>query len=513
MLFNSYPFIFIFLPVTLIAFALARQINHRLALVVLLAASFFFYGYWDPKYVLLLLGSIAANYLLSIAIERSKAWRGWWLALGIAMNLAVLAWFKYAYFVHTNFLWYVGNLDFLGKIILPLGISFYTFEQIAYLVDTKRGRVRTQDPLTYGLFVTFFPHLIAGPIILYQDMARQFLTRHTLGSVKLIKFHSGLILFAIGLFKKVVIADGFGAFATPIFIHAALPGTSIGTIDAWLGALFYSLQLYFDFSGYSDMAVGLARMFGYRLPFNFNSPYKATSIIDFWRRWHMTLTNFFRKYVYIPLGGNQLGLQRQSVNIMIVFFLTGLWHGAGWNFILWGTIHGILVLGTHLWFQLEQGRLGLVPGVLFDDRYRRARAVFGWAFTLLCVVLLWVLFRAADLSTAVIMIRAMLLGLVQPTAWYASILLGSLDGYVWALATLGVGWAIALFAPNSMAVTAYLASSRPRGLLRRMTGQSGTDMSGFAARFGASSVFIGVVLYFAVTTLGQVRSEFLYFQF
>lgn len=509
MLFNSYPFLLVFLPLVLLAFTVSRRISHALALATLLAASFIFYGYWDPRYVGLLAGSIVANYSLSLVMHRLPSRGRLLLTLGVAANLCVLGWFKYAYFLQTNLFPFLGGPKWFAGIVLPLGISFFTFEQIAYLTDVKRGRIVPRGFMKYALFVTFFPHLIAGPIILYQDLANQFETRRTLVSVGLIKFHSGLILFAIGLAKKVIVADSFAQFATPVFAKVTTADPALGAADACIGAVAYSLQLYFDFSGYSDMAVGLARMLGYRLPFNFNSPYKATGIIDFWRRWHMSLTNFFRKYVYIPLGGNREGLQRQAVNVMVVFFLTGLWHGAGWTFILWGTIHGLLVLVNLAYLRYAADSVSRLASTKLGKAGPILLRVTGAAVTLTSVILLWVLFRAADLSAALRVYEAMWQGLRNPSSFYTTLLFVHDDIYRWAFPVLLLAGGCVLWLPNSRAITAYFASARPSRALSMMF----LRKVGVANYGGASAVFVGTLLFSAITLIGRRPSEFLYFQF
>ena len=263
----------------------------------------------------------------------------------MAANLAVIGWFKYSLFLYLVATNGANPPDFLKGIVLPLGISFFTFQQISYLVNVWRGHEQPARLETHAFIVLFFPHLIAGPIVLYENIAWQVRRRPRLAGYLAASFKIGLLIFAVGLFKKVVVADSLAPHVNDIFKFAARQDYDLSIRDAWIGALSYTLQLYFDFSGYSDMAIGLGRMFGFRLPTNFNSPYKATSIIDFWRRWHITLSLFFRNYVYIPLGGNRKGVTAQLSFVMLVFFLTGLWHGAGWTFIAWGLLP---VSYTHL---------------------------------------------------------------------------------------------------------------------------------------------------------------------
>jgi D-alanyl-lipoteichoic acid acyltransferase DltB (MBOAT superfamily) len=349
MLFNSHGFLFIFLPLTLLAFHLLCKAGRpSLAISALIGASLVFYGWWEPRYLLLIITSVLVNYALSLAIAgRPQGSRRLWLLwLGVVINLGALAWFKYANFLVDSGNALLGTQIHVDRIILPLAISFFTFQQIAYLVDTYRGSTAERSFQRYALFVTFFPQLIAGPIVHHKEMLPQFATQ--LGGLRLHNLIVGGSLFFIGLFKKVIIADGVSPYSDTVFTMAA-NGEVLTFLEAWTGALAYSLQLYFDFSGYSDMAMGLAILFGIRLPMNFNSPYKASSIIDFWRRWHMTLSRFLRDYLYFVLGGNRHGLYRTVRNLMIVMLLGGLWHGAGWTFVLWGGLHGLYLLINHVW--------------------------------------------------------------------------------------------------------------------------------------------------------------------
>ena len=395
MLFNSYAFIFVFLPFVLLGFHWIGSLGrHRVASAWLVATSLFFYGWWNPAYLLLIFGSMLFNFAMGTAILTDKLPKKWLLFTGIATNLALLCYFKYANFFVDNLNTLIGNSLTLETIILPLAISFFTFQQITYLVDTYRGETREYHFLHYALFVTFFPQLIAGPIVHHREMLPQF-ARDTLYRLKAKHLTVGITIFALGLFKKVVLADGVAVYATPVF-DAAEAGTVLTLFDAWGGALAYSLQLYFDFSGYSDMAIGLARMFGVRLPLNFNSPYKAASIIDFWRRWHITLSRFLRDYLYIPLGGSHKGEARRMANLMITMLLGGLWHGAGWTFVLWGGLHGIYLMVNHGWRRLFP--------VTSGNRFRK---VCGWTMTMLAVVVAWVPFRAESLEGAKNMMAGM----------------------------------------------------------------------------------------------------------
>jgi len=393
-LYNSFHFIFLFLPLCLLLYFLSARLSRGLANVVLAVMSFIFYAYWDwqrltaahpvPTNLLLLLGSIVFNYAVGAAVRRrpSRAL----LAFGIAVNLAVLGYFKYFNFGLQNLAVLLNREIKPWQIALPLGISFFTFTQIAFLADAYRGQAKELDFWRYCLFVAFFPHLIAGPIVHHGELMPQFATpaakRWTPPNL-----HIGLAFFTLGLFKKVVLADTCGPWADEVFSRAP----QAGCLDAWRGALAYTFQLYFDFSGYSDMAIGLGMLFNVRLPDNFDAPYRAQSIADFWRRWHMTLSRFLRDYIYIPLGGNRRGEPRRQFNLLVTMFLGGIWHGAGWTYVIWGTYHGLLLVLNHAW----------------TTRNIRLPLVLSRAITFLAVLIGWVLFRAASLHDAGRLLRAM----------------------------------------------------------------------------------------------------------
>ena len=394
MLFNSYPFIFLFLPLTFFGyFFLNRRKLTIAAKTWLVAASLFFYGYWNMIYVPLILGSILFNYAVGSSLNALKGGRQRpVLIVGIAGNLALLAYFKYLDFFIANVNTLFSSSIPLLAIVLPLGISFFTFTQIAYLVDTARGTAKEYSLVNYGLFVTFFPHLLAGPIIHHREMMPQF-DRLRNKVVRDRHIARGLGLFAIGLFKKVIIADTFSPVAATGFDHL----TSLTFGEAWVTSLAYTLQLYFDFSGYTDMALGSSLLFNITLPENFNSPYRSLSIQDFWRRWHMTLSRFVRDYIYIPLGGNRVSEPRVLLNIIVTFFLVGLWHWAGWNFVIWGLLHGTALLVYRLW-QQQPRRLPPVPA---------------WCLTFLFVNTAWVFFRAKTVPDALKVVGAM----YTPSSW------------------------------------------------------------------------------------------------
>ncbi|MEB3219528.1 MAG: MBOAT family protein [Nostocales cyanobacterium 94392] len=322
------------------------------------------------------------------------------LVLGIAVNLGLIGYFKYTNFFLNN-LNAILNTNFsLYEIILPLGISFYTFQQIAYLVDSYRGETKEYNLLHYTLFVSFFPQLIAGPIVHHKEIIPQFTNKY-LNRLSSKNLAVGLSFFLLGLFKKVLLADSLVAGIANQTFDAAAAGSGLSFLDAWLGALAYTFQLYFDFSGYSDMAIGAARMFGIQLPINFNSPYKAVSISDFWRRWHITLSNFLRDYLYIPLGGSRKGELRRNINLIITMLLGGLWHGAGWTFVVWGGLHGVYLVLNHKWRCLRKS--------LGHDLQKTSwwSQFLGFMMTFFAVVVAWVFFRAENMSASFTMLEAM----------------------------------------------------------------------------------------------------------
>ena len=515
MLFNSVEFVFGFLPVTALGFFLIARRSRLGAASWLTLASLFFYGWWNWVYVPLLVGSAAFNYVCGVQlarlarIGRSRAATALF-ATAIVANLALLGYYKYANFFLDTWASLAGHPVGAAQVILPLGISFFTFTQIAFLADVRRGYAREYNAIHYGLFVTYFPHLIAGPILHHKEMMPQFQDSRTYRASAQ-DFAVGLTIFAIGLFKKTVIADGIGPYAGTVFLHGERPEL----FAAWGGALAYTFQLYFDFSGYSDMAIGLSRLFGVKLPLNFNSPYKAVSVVDFWRRWHMTLSRFLRDYLYIPLGGNRNGPIRRYVNLFVTMLLGGLWHGAGWTFVFWGGLHGTYLVVNHAWAALRE-RLGHDA-----DRTTALGRVAARAFTFAAVVVAWVFFRATSLEDAISIVRGMagLNGASLPAA--LAPYLGSARG---ALEQLGLGfhlgggsrfvhqylWIVALLpvvmiAPNTQEILGrfepalnFVGRKRDPRLSWRPT-----------ARWAAVAAVIAVCGLLSLTR----ASEFLYYQF
>ena len=498
MLFTSGEFLFVFLPVTLLVFfAAARFLGKGAAAAWLTLASLAFYGYWRIEHTVLLLASIAVNYAFGEWIlrarHRASATARTLLIVAVSANLAALAYFKYAdFFLRTAADLSGADIPLLG-VVLPLGISFFTFTQIAYLVDVHAGKVIERNPLHYALFVTYFPHLIAGPVLHHAEMMPQFRLAE-IYRPQLRNFAIGLCFLFVGLAKKVLIADSVAPIANTVF--GAGPDVSLAASAAWLGVVAYSLQIYFDFSGYSDMAVGLSLLFGVRLPYNFNSPYKAWNITEFWRRWHMTLSRFLRDYLYVPLGGNRHGRARRYVNLMLTMLLGGLWHGASWTFVIWGGLHGAYLVVNHGWQFLREkfgwtARVAGAGGVL-------ARGA-GVALTLLCVMVGWVFFRAPDLASAIGIIKSMF-GVA------GGVPLSALAGYPQGALAWIVGFSlIALFARNSQEL---IDGHLTRWLDRKSTGSRYPEM--LAVKVGA--LCVGVVL-MAVAAASRTVAEFIYFNF
>jgi alginate O-acetyltransferase complex protein AlgI len=493
MLFSSYEFIFIFLPAAVAGyFTLRFFASKTVALLWLIGASLTFYAMWDPWNLLVLFSSIGFNFTCGTYLaERARAGKptGFLLTVGIAFNLALIGYFKYAGFFAANVNAVLGTDIPVLNLVLPLAISFFTFQEIAYLVDSSRGDTYGYRFKDYVLMVVFFPHLIAGPIVNHRILMRQFMSKAKL-RVTAPTLALGIGLFVFGLAKKVLLADGMAPQANLIF-DAVAQGASPGFADTWIGALAYTLQLYFDFSGYSDMAIGLGLLFGVRLPLNFNSPYKAINIIDFWRRWHMSLSAFLRDYLYFALGGNHRGEVRRYANLLLTMLLGGLWHGAGWTFVCWGAYHGLGLAICHFWQRL------------FGARERGgaswAGAILARALTLTFVIFGWVMFRADSIGSASKMMGTMIglngfdLSVNSERQLTALIMIASIAALM----------AITLFAPNSQQWLDY-DPQRPA-----------EEEYSWNARLSASplhGVALGCLLVFTLTQMSAVQS-FLYFQF
>jgi alginate O-acetyltransferase complex protein AlgI len=504
MLFNSRPFLLVFLPLTISAYCLLNaRFGKWAALNFVTLASLVFYGYWNPPYTLLILASIGFNFLLGNLQRRAAAGRKALLAVGVTANLSTLAYFKYAQFgAHVAHALTGMTVNVAGH-LLPLAISFFTFTQIAYQVDVYRGKVRAYSFKEYCFFVLFFPHLIAGPIVRHYEILPQ-IEGDTL-PFRADSLAAGLTMLAMGLAKKVYFADTVAATANSVF-RLAHDGHRIHMVLAWAGSLAYTCQIYFDFSAYSDMALGLGLMFGIRLPLNFNSPYKSSSIVDFWRRWHMSLSRFLRDYLYIPLGGGRVGRFRRYANLMTTMLLGGLWHGAGWTFVIWGGIHGLYLIVNHAWAAMTEGL-----------RWSEGRVIRGFyhMLTFIAVVAAWVIFRAASLSDSIRILRGMagLNGIILPRMlefFFAGhvprwISFGGLEARLSAgnLLWIALLLAIVFLAPNTQEI---MAKAHPALEQTRSDSRISWSMS------PAWACAAGIVMAVVVCLLGTVN-EFIYFQF
>lgn len=483
MLFNSTEFLFLFLPCTLLVFFGLARWSTRAALSSLMLASLFFYAWWEWRFLPVLLISVIFNFSVGRQLAKDSPYKKALLTFAVSANLCALFFYKYIDFVISNFNVAFGTDLGLTQVELPLGISFFTFTQIAFLVDTYRNKASEPNPVNYALFVNYFPHLIAGPILHHAQMMPQF-RNASIFTPRAENFVIGLAFLTIGLVKKVLIADYIAKYATPVF-NAGAEGQTLGFYEAWVGALAYSLQLYFDFSGYCDMAIGISRMFNIDLPLNFASPYQSINIIEFWRRWHMTLSQFLRDYLYIPLGGNRNGKGRRYFNLFMTMLLGGLWHGANWTFVVWGALHGSYLIINHGFHALRE-KFGL-PSI------PKPLAIM---VTLVAVVFAWVPFRADSMTTALAMWQAML---TLPEANAA--IVSASDIHVVKAARIVLLWMlVVLLAPNSQTLVARLQqhlASHHRML------PLGWVLPGMAA---------GALFAITVMSLGHV-SEFLYFQF
>ncbi|QDG77377.1 MBOAT family protein [Labrenzia sp. PHM005] len=502
MVFSSLEFMYLFMPPVLLGYLLLRHWGWENGIIWWLTiASLVFYAWWTPIYLPLLLGSVAVNFGFHRTLRKYPD--RYLLTVGIVFNLCLIAIFKYADF-------FIGNANFLAgtdfpmlHLVLPLAISFFTFQQISFLIDTYKGNITHCDFPRYMLFVVFFPQLIAGPIVMQKETIPQF--RLPVFQNKLVlNLAVGSTLFAIGLFKKIVLADGIAPYANSVF---ALAETTNGVPleAAWIGALAYTFQLYFDFSGYCDMALGLARLFGIRLPVNFNSPYKATNISDFWRRWHITLSHFLRDYLYIPLGGNRSGPVRRYANLMVTMLLGGLWHGASWTFVFWGGLHGAYLAINHGWSALSEK--GYVPNIL----PRPAALLVSRGLTLLAVIVAWVFFRAESFDGASNILAGMTgySTVYEPKLWEA-FATGTMP--VWAAMTALA--AIVFLLPNSIELT---ENYNPVLGLKKLLSQRKSE-NFLPIRWKPSPQWaLGVSILFGIALIQTYRlaemTEFIYFNF
>lgn len=465
MLFTSYVFVLLFLPVVafLYFYALSR-LSLQTALGFLTLASLFFYGWWNPVYLWLIGFSILANFFAGklLIANISRVNRGTLLAVPVGINLALLAYFKYAGFILENLDAAFGIRFSAGEIILPLAISFFTFQQIGYLVDVYRNSKINYRLSDYILFVTFFPQLIAGPIVRHDTLMPQFAKPYA-GENRAPWIAKGLILFIFGMFKKNALSDPLSEFSS-LYFDGVIAGATPTPVGSWESALAFSLQIYFDFSGYSDMAIGLALMFGFSIPANFDIPYRARNIQDFWRRWHISLSTFLRDYLYIPLGGNRKGMPLQVFALAITMFLGGLWHGASWSFVVWGLLHGV-ALGVHVvWV-----RLGLrLPGIA------------GWCLLMVFLVYTWVIFRVEDLAVAADILVSM--------TTFSEISVSQLADVHWG--PLLVGIVFATVGPSSTVLATDILRARK-----------------------STAFFLGILFTYLMIAGAYEAKEFIYFQF
>jgi D-alanyl-lipoteichoic acid acyltransferase DltB (MBOAT superfamily) len=514
MVFSSWKFIILFLPFTLGVFFTIPERFQTARKLWLVAVSLFFYSCWKLEFLPLVILSIGFNYMTAEWLCRSQnqARRRGILSAGVIANLALLGYFKYTNFFAQLFGFAVGVKFAHFDILLPLAISFFTFTQISYVVDVFRNRSVHYGFLDYTLFVSFFPHLIAGPIVRHWEIIPQFAGRDIRPNLRDIKV--GLTLFMIGLFKKVLLADPIGRVADTIF-NGVAGGATLTWFDAWFGALAFTVQLYFDFSGYSDMAIGLARFFSIKFPHNFASPYKADSPSEFWRRWHVTLTRFLREYVYFPLGGNRCGNFRQALNIMGTMLVSGLWHGAGLTFVAWGCLHGAYLVIEQRWRKWKEGR-----GWKFEHWFYRIAATGGTFLAVLCG---WVLFRADSFKSAGKVFESMVglngftlpdnigqarlfLGTLAPKLG-ATLVPPSIEGlsYSWSVHGLFCLLAIIWLLPNSQQMLAAYEPVLEKVPMRNFSGIKLKFATGFALGAG----FFWVVR----TFFSSQTTPFLYFNF
>ena len=487
MLFSSIIYIFIFLPFTFfVYFHLHKKRNNTAARVFLVLASMFFYGWWNPIYLPIIISSMVFNYYLGefVSSNKPKHRRKLMLTFGISVNLLALAYFKYMDF-------FIQNLNFISNssinllhLALPLAISFFTFQQIAFLVDSYKSKVKEYDFLTYALFVSFFPQLIAGPIVHHKEMMPQFAS--TSNYIKRYRNISlGIFIFCIGLFKKIVIADSF----SPIVSHGFDHSSTLTFFESWFTSLSYTMQIYFDFSGYTDMAIGSALIFNIKLPINFNSPYKATNIQEFWQRWHITLSRFLRDYIYIPLGGNRKGNIKTYSNLFLTFLIGGIWHGAGWTFFVWGILHGFATVIHKAW-----AVLGF-----------KLNKYIAWFITFNFINITWVFFRAHSWEDAFKVLKGMigLNGITLPT---------NLQEKLSFLSVYGIDFGRFVSNINS---SSYLPLYLLLSIIFVATLPNSNEIS---KRFAPNLFFMLWMLIIAFTSFIfamylNVTSEFIYFQF
>ena len=509
MLFNSYLFIFIFFPLCVLGFyALAMWKSADAAKIWLIGFSLWFYGYFAPSYLVIMILSIAINYVLIVFLRRDLS-PGPHKAVyitGIILNLLLLGYFKYLDFVISNINFIFRTEIPLRGILLPLGISFFTFQQIGYITDVYRGEAPKEKFVDYALFVSFFPQLVAGPIVSGAEMMPQFKTIEGRRPDPE-RIGRGLTLFIFGLAKKILIADSFGRAVDAGYADVAV----LGGLDSFLVMIWYTLQLYYDFSGYCDMARGLACMLGFDLPLNFDSPYKASNIVDFWRKWHMTLTRFFTKYVYIPLGGSRKSEVKTVINMLIVFFLSGLWHGAGWNFVLWGMLHGVAYAVVRTVIRRTSGKAPAEDSATYSgEKSKLSRKVFGVIsriLTFLYVGFAWVFFRAQDIPQALTLIKNMFTGTWKSVNYALADAFVQIDELWYVVKFSGLPGRNFALAHNMVMIVFTLAV-----LVLTFAAPSADNVSRKVRPRPALAVGMGLIGIWCVLSLSEV-STFLYFNF
>jgi alginate O-acetyltransferase complex protein AlgI len=494
MIFSSFEFICIFLPAIIILLLVLNRKNRTAISCVVIIFSLYFYSFSNSFWLFILIFSIIFNFSVGkLLIYRSS---NLILFIGVFINLLLLIYFKYTNFFIQNFS-DLFSIEYKSlDIILPIGISFFTFQQIAFLVDAKKQKIKNPSFVNYTLFVSFFPQLIAGPIILYGDIIEQLEKKISLRFFSK-NFIIGLLIFNIGLFKKLCIADTLELFSNPIFTLAETNQT-LTFLESWSGLISYSFQIYFDFSGYSDMAIGLAKIFGITLPINFNSPYKSYSIIEFWKKWHITLSNFFKLYVYFPIGGNKTGVVRQLINIFFVMLLAGFWHGASWNFVVWGGAHGIFIIMNHTWRIVTKG--------WYEKSFVK---YFNLLLTFLCVTLAWAFFRAETVNGALNIISGCFSSInINLSLFFNQNQIDYYLPYVYQIKWFVLLFLIVWVFPNTNQILSYLESSNYR--------KKSITIYKYKIITNNSYIFLVIVSFFlfiASFPSNQLNQPFIYFQF
>ena len=495
MLFNSHNFIFIFLPSVLILYFLFHK-NYKYRLTLLTFASIYFYAYWDLKYTGLLLISILVNYTLSFFVKKKKKIA---FFLSIFLNLLILGIFKYLG-MFIDFFEYLSKTDATKiDLILPLGISFFTFQQIVFQIDNFNSKVKIPKLSEYFFFITFFPQIIAGPIVHHKEIFSQIKKKVKLSEDFLI----GISIFSIGLFKKVIIAD-YIAISSDAYYSAISSGYYPSLLESLIGTLSFTVQIYFDFSAYSDMAMGLAYIFGFRLPLNFASPYQSTSISEFWRRWHITLSRFFKNYVYIPIGGNSAGIFKNSFNLLFVMLLAGLWHGASLNFIFWGGIHGFLLIVNHVYRKIKD----IFPIIKIGP-------IFSWLITFFCINISWVPFRTSNLDETIVVWKSIFSmdNFILPSSlsmlgFKTQEFIEDVDYYNVSI-MLFISLSIIFFLPNIYQIfSKYDVALKSKGYFSN-------GYSKFNLKWKPNHLYLIFLILIMFISLGKMsdQKEFLYFQF